>query len=112
MTYNKRQQYETGDDGMSVMTVDNNIIHREVTFCKVYSLDSKEKLEKLFLKNRISYFIEWQDKSLFQRILNKDKSKEKNVFTIRINEADVERARELVSGLESVKLRKKEQNEK
>lgn len=96
---------------MSATIFENGFFNREVAFCKVYSLDSKEKLEKLFLKNRISYFIEWQDKSFFQRMLNNN-NKERNVFTIRINEADVERAKELVSGLESVKLRKTEQNEK
>ena len=44
--------------------------------------------------------------------MSRDNSKEKNVFTIRINEADVERAKELVSGLDSVKLRKTDQNDK
>ena len=73
---------------MSAITFSNKVFDREVAFCKVYSLESKEKLEKLFLKNRISYFIEWQDRTLWQRLMNKDKSKEKNVFTIRINEAD------------------------
>lgn len=97
---------------MSAALFDNSFFHREVAFCKVYSLDSKEKLERLFLKNRISYFIEWQEKPLLQRLISKGNAKEKNVFTIRINEADVDRAKELVSGLESVKLRKTEQNEK
>lgn len=91
---------------MSAITLGNKAFDREVAFCKVYSLESKEKLERLFLKNRISYFIEWQDKSLWQRLTGKEKTKEKNVFTIRINEADVEKARELVSGMESVKIRK------
>ena len=94
---------------MSAITFSNKVFDREVAFCKVYSLESKEKLEKLFLKNRISYFIEWQDRTLWQRLMNKDKSKEKNV---RINEADVDKARDLVTGLESVKIRKMEPNEK
>lgn len=94
---------------MSTIVFDNQIFNREVAFCKVYSLESKEKLEKVFLRNRISYFIQWQDKSFLQRIFGKESSKEKNVFTIRINEADVERARNLVQGMESVKLRKTEQ---
>lgn len=93
---------------MSAIIFDDKFYHREVAFCKVYSLDSKEKLEKLFLKNRISYYIEWQDKSFLQRLFSRDKSKEKSVFTICINEADVERAKELVQGIESVKLRKNE----
>lgn len=96
---------------MSAVVFDEQVFNREVPFCKVYSLDSKKKLEKIFLKNRISYFIEWQDKSFLQRLLGKENNKEKSVFTIRINEADVERARELVQGMESVKLRKTEHNE-
>lgn len=97
---------------MSAIIMSDKAFHREVAFCKVYSMDSKEKLEKLFLQNRISYFIEWQDKSFLERLISRNNSKEKNVFTIRINEADVERARELVSGLESVKLRKVELNDR
>lgn len=84
--------------------------NREVPFCKVYSIDSKDKLEKIFLKNRISYFIEWQEKSFFKRVLGGG-SKEKTVFTIRINEADVDRARELVQGIDSVNIKREEQND-
>ena len=80
--------------------------NREVSFCRVYSLTSKEKLEKLFLQNRISYFIEWQERSFISRLFGGDKNKEKNTFTIRINEADVGRATDLVQGMESVKLKK------
>lgn len=95
---------------MSAPMFDGGSFNREVAFCKVYSLESKEKLERLFLKNRISYFIEWQERSFLQRLLGKENGKEKNVFTIRINEADVEKAKELVQGIDSVKLRKTEQN--
>lgn len=90
---------------MSAIMIDN--FNREIPFCKVYSLDGKEKLEKIFLKNRISYFIEWQNKSFFQKVFG---SKDKTVFTIRINEADAERARELVQGIDSVKIRQTEQD--
>ncbi|MBR5799238.1 MAG: hypothetical protein IKY23_04160 [Lachnospiraceae bacterium] len=93
---------------MAKVMPEGNMYTREVAFCKVYSHESKEKLEKLFLANRISYFIEWQEKSLVQRLLKKESGKEKNVFIIRINEADVERARELVQGIESVKIRKQD----
>lgn len=95
---------------MSAMIFGNQLYDREVAFCKVYSLESKEKLEKILLKNRISYFIEWQEKTFLQRIFGKESAKEKNVFTIRINEADVERAKELIEGMESVKLHKAEHN--
>ena len=82
------------------------MVNREVDFCKAYSIEAKEQLEKLFLKNRISYFIEWQDRSLFSRLFEKNE-KGKNVFTIRINEADVEKATQLVSDIDSIKIRKK-----
>ena len=95
---------------MAAAMFETGMFNREVAFCKVYRLESKEKLEKLLLKNRISYFIEWQDRSFIQRVLGRDNTKEKNVFTIRINEADVERARELVQGIESVKIRRTEHN--
>lgn len=95
---------------MTSMSFDDRVFNREVPFCKVYSLDSKERLEKLFLKNRISYFIEWKDRPFWSRVFGKKDEKEKNMFTIRINEADVERATELVQGMESVKLRKKKED--
>lgn len=87
------------------MVFDDQAFNREVTFCKIYSQESKKKLEKLFLQNRISYFIEWQERSLFSRIFGGEKQREKNVFTVRINEADVERATELAKGLDDIRLR-------
>lgn len=89
---------------MASIVFDDQVYNREVSFCRVYSQQDKEKLEKLFLQNRISYFIEWQERSFFARTFGSDK--QKNVFTIRINEADVEKATELVQGIESVKIRK------
>lgn len=96
---------------MAAVMFGDKMFNREVAFCKVYSLESKEKLEKLFLKNRISYFVEWQDKPVLQRLLGGESKKEKKVFTIRINEADVELAKELVQGIDSIKLRKTEQHD-
>lgn len=91
---------------MTTLAFDDQRFNREVSFCKVYSLEDKEKLEKVFLKNRISYFIEWQERPFFSRMFGSDWQKEKNIFTIRINEADVEKATELVQGIESVKLKR------
>ena len=96
---------------MTSLMFDERRFNREVSFCRVYSLTSKEKLEKLFLQNRISYFIEWQDKPLLQRMFAKNNNKEKSFFTIRINEADVPKARELVQGIESVKIHKMDHGE-
>lgn len=76
--------------------------NHEIPFCKVYSMESKDKLEKLLVRNRISFFVEWQEKKLWQRFFSE--TAEKNVFTIRINEADCVLARDLVEGIECVKL--------
>lgn len=81
----------------------NGWVNREVPFCRVYSKDAKEKLEKLFLENRISYFVEWQQRSFLSRLLGKG---QKNVFIIKINSEDVQKAKALVQGDEAVKLKK------
>lgn len=78
--------------------------NREISFCRVYSTDSKDMLEKLFLKNRISYFIEWQEPSFLAKLFSG--GKQKSTFTVRINEADVERATKLVHGLDAVRIKK------
>ena len=89
---------------MAALNFNALFFNHEIPFCKVYGMESKDKLEKLFLKNRISYFIEWQERSFLARLFGNDK--QKNIFTIRINEADVEKATELVRGIDSVRLRK------
>lgn len=91
--------------GVASLVFDDQTFNREVTFCRIYSQESKKKLEKLFLQNRISYFIEWQERSLFSRLFRGRNQREKNVFTVRINEADIERATELAKGLDDIRLR-------
>lgn len=81
----------------------DGMVNREVAFCRVYSKDAKDKLEKIFLQNRISYFIDYQDRSFLGKLMG---TKEKNVFTIKINEEDVPRATELVKDLDAIKFRK------
>ncbi len=83
----------------------SGVVNREVAFCRVYGKEAKEKLEKLFLKNRISYFVEWQDRSIFSKIFG---GRDKNVFTIRINDADIPLATELVAGIENIKIRRQD----
>ncbi len=81
----------------------NGIVNREVSFCRIYSKEAKEKLEKMFLQNRISYFVEWHETSFLGRLFGR---KEKNIFTIKINDADLEKATALVQGMDSIKIRK------
>lgn len=84
-------------------SLDIGVVNREVPFCRVYSKEAKEKLEKLFLQNQISYFVDCQDRSLLSKLLGKN---DKNVFTIKINDADLGKATALVQGIDSVKIRK------
>lgn len=81
----------------------DGMVNREVAFCRVYSKDARDKLEKIFLQNRISYFIDYQDRSFLGKLMG---TKEKNVYTIKINEEDVPKATELVKDLDAIKFRK------
>lgn len=90
---------------MEALNFNQVFFNHEIPFCKVYSLESKEKLEKKLVENRISFFVEWQEKKLWQRFFG-DGPASKNVFTIRINEADTTLARGLVEGLDCVQLAK------
>ena len=88
---------------MSSIIQNNQVFNNEVPFCRVYSMDSKKQLEERFLAHRISYFIEWQDKSILQRIF--DRSGSKIVCTFKINKGEIARARELAQGIEGIKFK-------
>ncbi len=88
---------------MSSIIQNNQVFNNEIAFCRVYSLESKKQLEERFLAHRISYFIEWQDKSILQRIF--DRSGNKIVCTFRINKGEILRARELAKGIEGIKFK-------
>ena len=88
---------------MSSIIQNNQVFNNEVPFCRVYSVDSKKQLEERFLAHRISYFIEWQDKSILQKIF--DRSGSKIVCTFKINKGEIARARELAQGIEGIKFK-------
>ena len=88
---------------MSTIIPNNQVFNNEVPFCRVYSIESKKQLEERFLAHRISYFIEWQDKSILQRIF--DRKGSKIVCTFRINKGEILRARELAQGIEGIKFK-------
>ncbi len=88
---------------MSSIIQHNQVFNNEVPFCRVYSMDSKKQLEERFLAHRISYFIEWQDKSIIQRLL--DRKGSRIVCTFRINKGDLVRAKELAQGIEGIKFK-------
>ncbi len=88
---------------MSSIIQNNQVFNNEIPFCRVYSIESKKQLEERFLAHRISYFIEWQDKSFIQRLF--DRSGSKIVCTFRINKGDILKARELSQGIEGIKYK-------
>ena len=40
-------------------------VHNELEWCQVTDPDTKEKIEKVLLKNRVSYFVKWEKPKLF-----------------------------------------------
>lgn len=88
---------------MSSIIQNNQVFNNEVPFCRVYSVESKKQLEERFLAHRISYFIEWQDKNFIQRLF--DRKGSKIVCTFRINKGELQRARELATGIEGIKFK-------
>ena len=88
---------------MSSIIQNNQVFNNEVSFCRVYSVESKKQLEERFLAHRISYFIEWQEKSILQKLFDRDGNK--IVCTFRINRGDVTKARELAQGIEGIKFK-------
>jgi hypothetical protein len=88
---------------MSSIIQNNQVFNNEVPFCKVYSMESKKQLEERFLAHRISYFIEWQEKSILQKLFDRNGSK--IVCTFKINKGEIARARELAQGIEGIKFK-------
>ncbi len=88
---------------MSSIIQNNQVFNNEIPFCRVYSIESKKQLEERFLAHRISYFIEWQDKSFIQKLF--DRNGNKIVCTFRINKGDILKARELAQGIEGIKFK-------
>ena len=35
-------------------------VHNELEWCQVTDITTKEKIEKILLKNRVSYFVKWE----------------------------------------------------
>jgi len=78
-------------------------VNNEVPFCRVCTLKQKEEVERRLLQNRISYFVKWQEQSVFKRLFDSE-SKEKLIFIICIHNTAVERAKELVADMSEVKV--------
>ena len=77
--------------------------NNEIKFCKVYTQKAKQELERVFLRHRISYFVEWGQETIWQKIFP---SRDGHIHcTICINKADFAEARELAHGIRDVRVR-------
>ena len=76
----------------------NQTVNNEVDFCKVYDMETKNKVEKILLANRISYCCRFEDRGLLNKIPLFG-SAEKIVCVFRIHDAEVPRAKKLVSSV-------------
>lgn len=73
--------------------------HNEIELVRVDSPELKNKIERAFLRNRISYFIRWDKVSFWQRLFG---SKEPKHCKICINDWDKEKALEILKEFESL----------
>ena len=78
-------------------------VNNEVAFCKVYNLKMKEEVEKRLLKNRISYYVKWQEQKFFKRMFDSE-TKEKIIFIICIHDTAIEQEKELLADMQDVKI--------
>ena len=40
-------------------------VHNELEWCQVKDMETKEKIEKVLLKHRVSYFVKWDNPKFF-----------------------------------------------
>ena len=79
------------------MNYNKSYYHNEIELVRVDSTELKNKIEKAFLRNRISYFIRWDKVSFWQRLFGKTESK---YCKICINDWDKEKALEILKEFE------------
>lgn len=72
--------------------------HNEIELVRVNSTELKNKIERAFLRNRISYFIRWDKVTIWQRLFGKKNSEQCKIC---INDWDRELALEILKSLEA-----------
>ena len=84
--------------------MDIGTVNHEVDFCKVYDMETKEKVERILLKNRISYFVEWEEKGLNSPLFFR-KPTGKSVCLFRIHSDEVPKAKQLLAPVLGSKIK-------
>ena len=54
-----------GIDGIMETAYQKVKVHNELEWCQVTDMATKEKIEKVLLKHRVSYFVKWEKPKLF-----------------------------------------------
>ncbi len=90
---------------MSSILREDQYFDNEADFCKVESESVRSELEKIFLKNRISYFIKEQEQGFLDRLFG---SRQKRSYIVRINNRDIAQAIRLVRDLQGIEIIGKE----
>ena len=80
------------------MKYNKSYYHNEIELVRVDSTELKNKIEKTFLRNRISYFIRWDKVSFWQRLFGKKNSEQCKIC---INDWDKELALEILKDFEA-----------
>lgn len=75
---------------MKQMTYANVKVHNEIAFCSVTNIEIKNKIEREFLKNRISYYEKWENPGFFRRLFGS-----RSECIICINEMQKDKAEEV-----------------
>lgn len=79
------------------MKYSKSYYHNEIELVRVDSTELKNKIEKAFLRNRISYFIRWDNGSLVQKVFGKRNPEQCKIC---INDWDKEVALEILKEFE------------
>ncbi len=87
---------------MTSIFKDDQYFDHEINFCIAFGIKARRFVEREFLKNRISYFIKVRRRSMIRKILSGWRAED--LFIIRINDRDIERAIPLVEGQENVEI--------
>ena len=79
------------------MKYSKSYYHNEIELVRVDSTELKNKIEKAFLRNRISYFIRWDNGSVLQKLFGKRNTEQCKIC---INDWDKEVALEILKDFE------------
>ena len=85
---------------MSSILREDQYFDNECEFCTVIGADAMNQLERVFLRNGISYFIKEKKRSIFQKLFRTDPLEME--FIVRINNKDVALATELAGEIAGI----------